>query len=174
LTVQTHGRTREEIAVVRSSKNHRVAALVMASAALVLGAGPAAAAAPAVDSWTVHVESPFIDCPDISTLGVLDISHRLTLFVDSEGTPIRDIEQVEFSGRIVNTSTGAWVADSGSRTFFDTLAPDGSFLTTYMVEVRHSDYIHGAGRTDFQTGDFNGLDAFDPANLDALCEALGG
>jgi ABC-type amino acid transport substrate-binding protein len=159
--------------MIRSSK-HRAAALMMASAAFVLGAGPAAAAAPIVDSSTVHVERPFIDCPDFSTLGVWDVNHRLTLFVDAEGTPIRDIEQVEFSGRIVNASTGAWVADSGARTYFDTLAPDGSFLTTYAVEVRHSDYIHGAGRTDFQTGDFNGLDGFDQANLDALCEALDG
>ena len=159
--------------MIRSSK-HRVAALVMASVAAMASVGAVAAAAPVVDSSTVHVERPFIDCPDFSTLGVWDINHRLTLFVDSEGTPIRDIEQVEFSGRIVNTSTGAWVADSGARTYFDTLAPDGSFLTTYAVEQRHSLYIHGAGRTDFQTGDFNGLDAFDPANLDALCEALGG
>jgi hypothetical protein len=159
--------------VIRSSKN-RVAALVMASAALALSAGTAAAAAPTVDSWTVHVERPFIDCPDFSTLGVWDVSHRLTIFYDEEGTPVRDIEQVEFSGRIVNTETGAWVADSGARTFFDTLAPDGSFLTTYAVEQRHSLYIPGAGRTDFQTGDFNGLNAFDPANIAALCEALGG
>ena len=160
--------------MVRSSKKHRVAELLMASAALLLGAGTTAASAPLVDRSTVHVERPFIDCPDFSTLGVWDINHRLTLFVDSEGTPIRDIEQVNFSGRIVNTSTGAWVADSGARIYFDTLAPDGSFLTTYAVEVRHSDYIHGAGRTDFQTGDFKGLDAFDSANVDALCEALGG
>jgi hypothetical protein len=157
-----------------SSKKHRVAALVMASAALALSVGTTAAAAPTVDSWTVHVERPFVDCPDFSTLGVWDITHRLTIFLDAEGTPIRDIEQVEYSGRLVNTETGAWVADSGARTFFDTLAPDGSFLTTYMVEVRNSAYIHGAGRTDFQTGDFNGLDAFDPANLDALCAALDG
>lgn len=146
----------------------------MASAALVASTGAVAAVAPSVDTWSVHVERPFIDCPDFSTLGVWDISHRLTIFYDSAGTPIRDIEQVDFAGRIVNTETGAWVADSGGRTFFDTLAPDGSFLTTYAVEVRHSDYIHGAGRTDFQTGEFNGRDAFDPANVDALCDALDG
>jgi hypothetical protein len=159
--------------VIRSSM-HRAAALVMASAVLALGAGTVAASAPTVDTWTFHIERPFIDCPDFSTLGVWDITHRLTVFVDSAGTPIRDIEQVDFSGRIVNTETGAWVADSGARTFFDTLAPDGSFLTTYSVEQRHSLYIHGAGRRDFQTGDFSGLDGFDPANLAALCEALAG
>jgi hypothetical protein len=159
--------------VTRSSKTNRAAALVMAGAALAVSAGTTAASAPDVVSWTVHVERPFIDCPDFATLGVWAIGHRLTIFVDADGIPIRDIEQVEYSGRIVNAETGAWVADSGARTFFDTLAPDGSFLTTYMVDVRHSAYIHGAGRTDFQTGDFNGLDGLDPANVDALCGALG-
>jgi hypothetical protein len=159
--------------VIWSSK-HRAAALVMASAALLVSAGSAAAATPTVDSWTVHVERPFVDCPDFSVVGVWDISHRLTLYYASEGTATRDIEQVDFAGQLVNTSTGASVADSGSRIFFDTLAPDGSFLTTYMVQVRHSAYIHGAGRTDFQTGDFNGLDGMDPTNIAALCEALGG
>ena len=159
--------------MIRSPK-HRVAALVMAGAALAASSGAVAAAAPIVESSTVHVERPFIDCPGFSTVGIWDISHRLTLFLDASGTPIRDIEEVDFSGRIVNATTGAWVADSGARIYFDTLAPDGSFLTTYAVEQRHSQYIHGAGRTDFQTGDFNGRNAFDPANVDALCEALGG
>jgi hypothetical protein len=157
----------------RSSK-HRVAALAMAGAALLLGAAPAAAATPTVDSWTVHVERPFVDCADFSVMGVWDISHRLTLYYDSAGTAIRDTERVDFAGRLVNTSTGASVADSGTRIFFDTLAPDGSFLTTYSVQVRHSAYVHTAGRTDFQTGDFNGLDGMSPANIAALCETLGG
>jgi hypothetical protein len=146
----------------------------MASAALALSAGPAAAAAPTVDSWTVHIERPAVDCPDFSVTGVWDISHRLTLFFDSAGTATRDIEQVEFIGQFVNASTGASVADSGSRIFFDTLAPDGSYLTTYMVQVRHSAYVHGAGRLDFQTGALHGLDGMDSAGIAALCQALGG
>ena len=157
-----------------SSAKRRIGALVMATAALGAGTGTALAVAPIVESATVHVERPFVDCPDFATIGIWDISRRVTFFLDSSGTPIRDIEEVDFSGRIVNAETGAWVADSGSRKFFDTLAPDGSYLTTYLVEVRHSQYIHGAGRTDFQTGSFNGLDAFAPENVDALCEALGG
>jgi hypothetical protein len=171
LTVQTHGR---EGVIVNGSSKRRVAGLVLASAALVLSAGPATAASPSVDSWTVHVERQFVDCPDFSVLGIWDIRHRLTVFVDASGTATRDIEQVDFSGRLVNTSTGDWVADSGARTFFDTLAPDGSFLTTYMVQVRHSAYVHTAGRTDFQTGDFNGRDGLGSAGIAALCQALDG
>jgi hypothetical protein len=107
-------------------------------------------------------------------MGVWEIGHKLTIFYDAAGTPIRDIEQVDFSGRIVNVETGAWVADSGSRVYFDTLAPDGSYLTTYAVEQRKSRYVHNAGRTDFQTGTFSGHDGFGDANIAALCEALGG
>ena len=157
----------------RSMKN-RATAFGLASAALLLAAGPAAAASPTVDSWTVHVERPFVECAGFSGVGIWDISHKLSLFVDADGTPVRDIERVEFAGRLVNSSTGASVPDSGVRTFFDTLAPDGSFLTTYMVAVRRSTYVHGAGRTDFQTGELSGLDGMDSAHLTALCEALGG
>jgi hypothetical protein len=146
----------------------------MAAAALFLTAGSAAAAQPTVDSWTIHVERPFLDCPGFSVVGVWDISHRLTLYFGADGVPTRDTERVDFSGQLVNESTGKSVADSGARTFFDTLAPDGSFLTTYMVQVRHSAYIHTAGRTDFQTGDFRGVEGLDPAGVATLCEALSG
>ena len=157
-----------------SPKRRRFAALVLAGAALALGGGTAVAATPSIEYSSAHIERPFIDCPDFGTMGVWDIDHKLTVFYDGAGTPIRDIERVDFSGRIVNVETGAWVADSGTRIFFDLLAPDGSFLVTYAVNQRTSQYVHGAGRQDFQTGDFRGLDSFSDANLAALCDALGG
>ena len=156
------------------SSKRRAAALAISSAALLISAGSAVAASPTVDSWTVHLERPFADCPDFSVVGVWDIGHKLTLYYDSEGTATRDTERVDFVGQLVNASTGASVADSGTRIFFDTLAPDGSFLTTYSVQVRKSTYVHVAGRTDFQTGDFNGVNGIDAAGIAALCEALGG
>jgi hypothetical protein len=172
VTVQ-NARSWEDVHVIRTSRN-RAAGLALAGVLSLLTAAPAAAAAPTVESWTVHVERPFVDCDGFGTVGIWDIAHRLTVFYDASGTAIRDQERIDFSGRIVNASSGAWVPDSGSRIFFDTLAPDGSFLTTYMVEVRHSTYLHGAGRTDFQTGESRGLASFQPAHIDALCEALGG
>jgi hypothetical protein len=159
---------------VIGSPKHRLAGLGLAGAALLLSAAPAAAATPTVDSWTVHVERSFADCPTFSVTGVWEIDHKLTVFSDAEGIATRDIEAVDFSGRLINASTGASVPDSGSRIFFDTLAPDGSFLTTYMVQVRHSAYVHTAGRTDFQTGESVGLDGFAPENIAALCAALAG
>jgi hypothetical protein len=160
--------------VVIGSFRHRALALTSAAIALLVTVAPAAAAAPTVETWTVHVDRPFVTCPGFSVLGVWDITHRLTLFFDAEGVAIRDIEQVDFSGSLVNVATGEAVPDSGSRTFFDTLAPDGSYLTTYMVQVRHSAYVHTAGRTDFQTGGSTGVDGMAPANVAALCDELGG
>ena len=156
------------------SSTYRGAALAVATAALLLTAAPAAAAAPSMESSTIHREGPFAECPDFSVTGVWDINHKLTIFYDANGVAIRDIEQIEFSGQLVNGSTGASVPDSGARTFFDTLAPDGSFLTTYVVQVRHSAYVHGAGRFDFQTEVFRGTSEVDADNLAALCEALDG
>jgi hypothetical protein len=155
------------------SPKHRAAALAISSAALLVSAGSATATTPTADSWTVHIERPFADCPGFSVVGVWDITHKLTLYLDSEGTATRDTERVDFVGQLVNTSTGASVADSGTRIFFDTLAPDGSFLTTEMVQVRKSTYVHSAGRIDFQTGDFRGRNGLDSAGIAALCGALG-
>jgi hypothetical protein len=157
----------------RSLRN-RVAATVIAGAALALTAGPVAAVTPSTESWTNHVEIGFIDCDGFTVVGTWDIHHKLTTFYGADGVPIRDIEQIDFSGRLTNAVTGASVPDGGARSFFDTLAPDGSFLTTYSVQVRKSAYVHTAGRLDFQSGDFHGVDGFAPANIAALCEALGG
>ena len=150
----------------------RGATLAVASAALLLTAAPAAAAQPSVETRFVHREGAFEECPDFTVIGVWDITGKLTTFYDADGVAIRDIEQISFTGRLVNETTGASVPDSGARTFFDTLAPDGSFLTTYVVQVRHSAYVHGAGRFDFQTGEYHGLPEVDADNLAALCEAL--
>ena len=155
------------------SRKQQLAATTLAAMALALSAGSAAAARPTVESSTRHVERPFIDCPGFTVQGVWEIDHKVTFFLGDDGVAIRDIERVDYEGRLVNPTTGAWVADSGSKTYFDTLAPDGSYLTTYGVEVRKSDFVHLAGRTDFQTGDFRGHDGFAPTNIDALCEALG-
>jgi hypothetical protein len=107
-------------------------------------------------------------------VGVWDISHKLTIFSDASGDPIRDIERVDFRGAFVNSETGASVPDSGSIIFFDTLAPNGSYLTTFMNQVRKSAWMHGAGRIDFHTGTYHGHDGETAAGVAALCAALDG
>jgi hypothetical protein len=155
-----------------SSRIRRGIAVSAACVVSAFAVGGATASAPIVQTSSAHIVRPFVDCADFGVIGSWDIEHRLTLFVDDTGTPIRDIERVEFAGRLINAETGTWVPDSGIRIFFDTLAPDGSFLTTIVNDIRKSNYVHGAGRFDFQTGTFHGTDALSPTNISALCEAL--
>ena len=145
----------------------------LAAIALAIGmTGPALAATPQTSTWTNQVDRPYFDCGTFEAHGVWTISHRLTLFVDASGTPIRDIEVVTFVGAFVNPLTGASIADSGQIIYFDTLAANGDYLTTMANVVRHSAYLHSAGRSDFQTGSYAGMDRF-AAGVEAACSALG-
>jgi hypothetical protein len=150
--------------------------IAAAAGSLVFLAGlaiPAQAASPSVETWTNHVDVPYLSCPGFDVNGVWDISHRLTFFFDANGVAIRDTERVDYSGRFVNANaTDSWVPDSGSILYFDTLAPDGSFLTTISNQVRHSGFTHTAGRFDYQTDAFRGRDGWSDASVAALCAAL--
>ena len=145
----------------------------LAAMALALGvSGTALAAEPQVYTWSNPVDTEYFDCGSFVAHGVWTVSHRLTLFLDASGTPTRDIEVIEFSGAFVNPDTGASIPDSGRITFFDTLDANGEYLTTMSNVVRHNAYLHSAGRTDFQTGAYHGMDDFD-AGVAAACAALG-
>ena len=139
---------------------------------LLAGAQPAAAASPEVYTWSNDVDAAYFDCGSFEAHGVWTVSHVLTFYLDQEGTAIRDREKVEFTGAFVNPETGASIRDSGQIMWFDTLAPDGSYLTTMSNVIRRSDYFKVAGRTDFQHGTFHGVDRFD-VNIPAACAALG-
>jgi hypothetical protein len=134
--------------------------------------GTVLAAQPDVSTWTNQVDRPYFDCGSFEAHGVWLISHRLTIFVDAKGVPTRDIEVVDFSGAFVNPVTGASIPDSGRIIYFDTLDANGDYLTTMANAVRHNAYLHSAGRSDFQTGGYAGMDRFDAGVADA-CAALG-
>jgi hypothetical protein len=157
---------------VLGSAKRRAVATALAGAALALTTGSAAATTPTVETWTNHVEVGFFDCDGFSVIGRWAIHHRLTFYYDAEGVAVRDIERIDYSGELVNSESGASLPDGGIRVFFDTLAPDGSYLTTYMVQVRDGTYLHTAGRIDFQDGTFRGIDGLQPDNFADVCEAL--
>jgi hypothetical protein len=136
-------------------------------------AGTAFADQPAVYTWSNPVDTPYFDCGSFDAHGVWEVSHRLTLFSDGSGTPVRDIEVIDFVGAFVNPNTGASIPDSGRIIFFDTLDAQGNYVTTMSNVVRHNAYLHAAGRSDFQTGAYHGMDDFD-AGVAAACAALGG
>lgn len=145
-----------------------------ATVVLALGlASPAAAAAPQVITWSNQVDVPYFDCGGFEAHGVWTVSHRLALFVDPSGVPVRDHEIVNFDGAFVNPVSGASIPDSGRSTYFDTLDAQGNYLTTVQTFVRHSPYLHEAGRYDFRTGTFHGMSRFE-AGIAAVCAALGG
>ena len=132
---------------------------------------PALAAAPTVDTWSIEVDAPYFDCGTFEAHGVWTVSHSLKTFYSKDGTPIRDIEQMSFTGAFVNPDTGASIRDSGKVEYFDVLAPDFSYVSTAANVLRRSDYFKVAGRTD-RSETFHGVDRFD-INIPAACAALG-
>jgi len=153
----------------------RLAAATFAAAALLTATvGTSLAAGPQVSTWSNDVDVPYVDCGDFWANGVWTVSHRLTVWEDADGVPLRDHEIVDFKGAFVNADTGKSVADSGHSVYFDTLNPDGSFAATMSNTVRHSAYIHGAGRLNWQTFVSHGRDGETAAGVAALCDALAG
>ena len=147
-------------------------ASTVAAALAVAMAIPAAAKAPEVKTWANEVDVPYFDCGSFEAHGVWTVSHRLTTYRDAAGVAVSDHEIVDFKGAFVNPDTGASIPDSGRTVYFDTLAPDGSFLTTIQNSVRRNPYLHEAFRYDFQTDAAHGMSHFD-AGVEAACEALG-
>ncbi len=149
--------------------------LTGSTAAMVLALGlafPAAAATPQVYTGSNDVDVAYFDCGTFVAHGVWTISHRLTIFLDAAGNPVRDHEIVDFAGAFVNPDTGASISDSGRIVYFDTLDSNGDYLTTIKNFVRRNAYLHEAGRYDFQTDAFHGMSRFD-AGISAACNALG-
>ena len=147
-------------------------ATVIAGTLVAALAGPAAAHKPEVITWENDVDAEYFDCGSFVAHGVWTVSHRLTLYHDASGIAVSDHEIVDFNGSFVNPETGASIPDSGRIVFFDTLAPDGSYLTTVQKTVRRSSYLHESWRYDSLTDSFSGMSRFD-AGIDAACEALG-
>lgn len=165
-------------------QGHRRIGLLAASAALAIstaGAGAVFASGPAFDSWTNHRDGPALDCPTFVAYGEWELVHTLTIWFDANGAPQRDIERLVFTGRFYNPETGTSVADRGTKRFLDTLAPDGSYLSTVMTYQRIDRYVGEAGRVVLgaqdEVGDQPelrsvGHEGFTDANIAALCNAL--
>jgi len=145
-----------------------IASMTLAGAVI----GTANAASPENDSWVNHAVDPgYFECDGQPITGDWMVTHHLIIFFDHSGVPTRDIEKIDFKGAFVNPANGKSIADSGQAVFKDTLAPDYSYLTTVMTNVRKSAYFHAAGRVDFQSGRVTGVDKFDDG-LAAACAAL--
>jgi len=109
-----------------------------AAAVLALAlAAPVAAAGPTVENWTTTRDVPYFDCPAGFTVnGVWTVNHVLKIWFHADGTPDRDIDQMSFTGAFVNHANGTSIADAGKVIYFDTLAPDFSYLSTEANVLR--------------------------------------
>jgi len=158
---------------MRTGTRSTLIGAIAAAGLAISSAAPVSAAAPQVSTWSHQAVDPdYFECNGQPIDGIWTTSHRLTVFTTNGGTPVRDIEDMTFTGSFVNPANGRSIADSGHAIFFDTLDPDGNYLTTMMNSVRHSAYFHVAGRDDFQTGAHYGVNRWD-AGIAAACAALG-
>ena len=62
------------------SRNRRLAARLIAGAALALTTVPALAVTPTVETSSGHREVSFADCPGFTAVGIWDIDHKVTYF----------------------------------------------------------------------------------------------
>ena len=143
-------------------------------------ASPAAAVAPT--SVRVEVVRTFIagECPGFEVLGEFHIVRTETTFHDAAGTPLRRITHVSLAGsRLINATTGTWLAAGGVRIITIDLVNGGSTSTGTNVHV----VVRGTGTVDISAGRFaqnaEGDIVFEAGRMDgpitdALCAALAG
>ena len=139
-------------------------------------AAVASADAPTVTQDSLHRSIPhFLECPGFTVAGVFDVDRTVTTFVDHDGTPIRQVTHVHFTGTLTNTSSGKSIPDAGNqvvtvdlltgtqtvdaRVRVDTVPGEGVILAQVGRLVRNAQgaLIFVAGQQDVATnnlGDF--------------------
>jgi hypothetical protein len=89
------------------------ASLVVAALTL---APVAAADAPTSVQQTLHRSIPkFATCPGFTVAGEFDVDRTTDTFVDANGTPIRQVIHVHFTGRLTDTASGKSIPDEGNQ-----------------------------------------------------------
>ena len=150
--------------------------------AIALSIGTVAAATPGTVEVSFHSSQPdFASCPGFAVDLELDITRRITSFVDSDGNPSRIVTHVTGIGTMTNPLTGKSLPDANHFTVTVDLV-NGTRTFTGDVRV---DTAPGAGRVFRAVGRLAfGPDAsvlFESAphddldgSIDALCAYLGG
>jgi len=157
-------------------------ALGGAVVAVALAIGTVSAATPGTVEVSFHFSQPhFASCPGFAVDLEIDITRRITTFVDSDGNPIRIATHVTGIGTMSNPLTGKSLPDADHFTVtVDVL--NGTRTFTGDVRV---DTAPGAGRVFRAVGRLvfgpDGSVLFESAphddldgNTDALCAYLGG
>ncbi len=154
--------------------------LGLALAALALALAPAAAAdAPTrVEESFARSIPKFVSCPGFTVSGEFIVTRTVSTFYDQDGSRVRQVTHVHFTGTLTNATTGKVIPDEGNQIvtvdFTDgttttagrvrvvTYPGQGAILEQVGRVVRDSQgkTIFVAGQQDFQTRDFAEFCAF--------------
>ena len=109
-------------------------AILAATMQLTLVATAAASAPNSVDE-TFHRSIPnFILCPGFTVRGEFDVSRTVTTFYDENGSPIRQVTHVHFTGTLTNSLSGKTIDDAGNQ-IVSTDLTDGTSAVIGRVRV---------------------------------------
>jgi hypothetical protein len=150
--------------------------------ALTMSIGTAAAAAPSTVEVSFHSSNPnFLPCPGFHVDAEIDVSRRITTFVDGAGTPIRVVAHVTGTGTLTDPLTGISLPDeshftvttdllAGTRTFSGNVRVDTAPGAGVVFKAVGHLVFGPDGSVLFEAGPHDDLDG----NLGALCAYLGG
>ena len=150
--------------------------------ALALSIGTVAAAAPSTVEVSFHSSQPhFLTCPGFAVDLEIDVSRRITTFVDSSGNPIRIVAHVTGSGSMSNPLTGKSLPDNnhftvttdlvtGTRTFTGDVRVDTAPGAGLVFRAVGRLAFGPDGSVLFESAPHDDLDG----NLGPLCAYLGG
>ena len=150
--------------------------------AIALSVGTVAAAAPSTVVVSFHSSQPtFQSCPGFAVDLEIDVTRRITTFVDSAGNPIRIVAHVTGAGTMSNALTGKSLPDQNDFTVTtDLVAGTRTFAGAVRVDTAPGVGVvfQAVGRVVFgpdgsilsESGPHDDLDG----NLGPLCAYLGG
>lgn len=150
--------------------------------ALSMSSGTAAAAAPNTVEVSFHSSNPnFLACPGFSVRAEIDVSRRVTTYVDSTGAPTRIVAHVTGSGLLSDPLSGISVPDkshftvttdlvAGTRTFDGAVRVDTAPGVGVVFQAVGKVVFGPDGSVLFEAGPHDDLDG----NLGPLCAYLAG
>lgn len=159
-----------------------VRAIGGALVAVALSVGTVAAAAPSRVEVSFHSSQPhFLSCPGFAVDLEIDVTRRITTFVDSAGNPIKIVAHVTSGGTMSNAITGKSVPDAsnftvttdlvtGTRTFTGAVRVDTAPGVGVVFQAVGRVVFGPDGSLLFEAGPHDDLDG----NLGPLCAYLGG
>jgi hypothetical protein len=163
---------------------HRL--IVLFALVLPLGlASTAAADTPTFSEVSTHlITNPYIKCATFVVIGDFNVTQKIAIFHDSDGSAIRRVAHIDVNGTLTNSATGTSLDFLREGTFTQDLvdgstvtagqrtrvtAPGGGIVLQDMGRI-----VREGGVIVFEAGptDFLDYQSGDPSGVQDLCAAL--